>query len=136
MATGGKAEIGTIPDLPLPTITDRPIRPVPIQSIIGAVCDALRVPGESFYGKTRHPVTVLARMLVVTLARRLTLHSYPELAREMNRPNHSTPITEARRFIEQRGKTMQEYVGSHMTCPDMTLEQLADRLASGLVDGT
>lgn len=114
----------------------RPVRPVPIQHIIGAVLDALRVPGESFYGRSRHPATVLARTLVVTLARRLTILSFPELARAMNRPNHSTCVTESQRYRVWCELKVSEYCRSDFALePDVAnsrIADLVDRMAQSL----
>lgn len=52
-------------------------------------------------GKTRHPRVVMARAIITHLARQLTTLSYPEIARAIGRPNHSTVITAFQRFAKQ-----------------------------------
>ena len=79
----------------------RPRRPVPIALIQTEVARSLRVELHDMAGKGRHKRVVLARAIVVHLARRLTTLSYPEIARAMGRPNHSSVITAHNRLIEQ-----------------------------------
>lgn len=76
-----------------PASTSRPARPIRFDQIAEVVCEALRTPMSDLLGKGRHKRVVLARGLAAHLARELTTMSYPEIARAMNRPNHSTAIT-------------------------------------------
>jgi chromosomal replication initiator protein len=76
-------------------------RPVPIATVIDRVCEALEVTRNDLAGKGRHPRVVLARAGVTLLARRLTRHSYPEIAAAIGRSNHSTVITAHRRIEKQ-----------------------------------
>ncbi|MBX3390442.1 MAG: ATP-binding protein [Phycisphaeraceae bacterium] len=79
----------------------RPRRPVPIAVIQTEVARRLRVELSDMAGKGRHPRVVLARSIIVHLARRLTTLSFPEIARAMNRPNHSSVITAHNRLLAQ-----------------------------------
>ncbi|MBX3381567.1 MAG: ATP-binding protein [Phycisphaeraceae bacterium] len=79
----------------------RPRRPVPIAIIQSEIARRLRVEHSDMAGKGRHPRVVLARSIVVHLARRLTTLSFPEIARAMNRPNHSSVITAHNRLLMQ-----------------------------------
>jgi chromosomal replication initiator protein len=85
-----------------------PTGPVPMERIIGAVCERCGVqPGElGNNGRTRR--VVLARSLVVLLARKMTNLSYPEIARGIGRPNHSTVITQIRALEDRiaRGESV------------------------------
>jgi chromosomal replication initiator protein len=79
----------------------RPRRPVPITVIQAEIARRLRVEHSDMAGKGRHPRVVLARSIVVHIARRLTTLSFPEIARAMNRPNHSSVITAHNRLLGQ-----------------------------------
>ena len=73
----------------------------------------------------------LARALVTYLARRLTTMSYPEIARSMNRPNHSTVITAFNRVTRQMAEGETVAGGSDMV--DVTIKSLAERLEREVV---
>ena len=79
----------------------RPVRPVRIETILQVVIDALRVDAEDVRGRGRHKRVVLARSLVAHLSRALTTHSFPEIARALGRPNHSTVVTACQRVERQ-----------------------------------
>jgi len=81
--------------------TGRPRRPVRVQAIMQIACATLGVTIEELMGKGRHKRVVLTRAVTVLLARELTNHSYPEIARAMGRPNHSTVITAHKRISGQ-----------------------------------
>lgn len=74
-------------------------RPVPIAVIQSEVARALCVDLGEMAGTGRHRRVVLARSIVVYLARRLTTLSFPEIAKAMGRPNHSSVITAHNRLI-------------------------------------
>lgn len=81
----------------------RPAKPIRFEQIVETVCEALRTPVSDLLGRGRHTRVVLARGMAAHLARELTTMSYPEVARAMNRPNHSSAITahqRVRRKIE------------------------------------
>lgn len=73
-------------------------RPIQISAIISEVCGALRVEPTDLGGKGRHKRVVMARSLITYLARKLTTMSFPEIARALSRPNHSTVITAYQRI--------------------------------------
>lgn len=89
---------GTQPAFGVPV---RPRRPVPISIIQSEIARRLRVEHADMAGKGRHPRVVLARSIVVHVARRLTTLSFPEIARAMSRPNHSSVITAHNRLLSQ-----------------------------------
>jgi len=70
----------------------KPIRPVPYRIVEAFVVEALNITPEDFRGKGRHPRAVLARGMVVYLARAITSLSFPQIAVAMIRPNHSSVI--------------------------------------------
>ncbi|MCA9288913.1 MAG: AAA family ATPase, partial [Phycisphaerales bacterium] len=106
-------------------------RPVPIALILERVCRSLRVDASDLMGRGRHARVVLARALVTYLARRLTTMSYPEIARSMNRPNHSTVITAFNRVVRQMAEGETVAGGSDMV--DVTIKSLAERLEREVV---
>ncbi len=79
----------------------RPVRPVRMTLIIEEVCRVLRVETSELFGKGRHKRVVLARSMCAVLGRWLTTMSYPEIARAMGRPNHSTVVTAVKRLQDQ-----------------------------------
>jgi chromosomal replication initiator protein len=99
LARGGEGVVG--PDLVEealgPDPDERPTRPIKMSLIAERVCSTLRVEPSELLGRSRHKRVVLARSLTAHLGRKLTTLSYPELAREMNRPNHSTVVTACQR---------------------------------------
>jgi chromosomal replication initiator protein len=115
----------------------RPRRPIHIQTVISEVCRALRVDLTDFQGNGRHKRVVLARGLTVVLARQLTAHSYPEIARAMNRPNHSTVVTAFQRLQHQmemptdQAPDVSEVLGPEFT--GVTLRDLVERLSRDTV---
>ncbi len=74
----------------------RPQRPVPVRAIESHVCRTLGVAVEAVRGKGRSRQVVLARWVTAFLSHKLTNESYPEIARAMGRPNHSSVITACR----------------------------------------
>jgi chromosomal replication initiator protein len=89
---------------------------------------------HDFLGSGRHKRVVLARSLTVLLARRLTTASFPEIARAMGRPNHSTIVTAHQRISGQLDADaaapadLGPLFGPDLT--GLTLRTLADRLSA------
>lgn len=105
-------------------------RPVPMEAILHVVCRELRVDPGEFAGTGRHKRVVLARAITVQLARELTTLSYPEIARAMRRPNHSTVITAHQRLTGQLEQSPDADIAS-ICGPEFageTLRGLCDRL--------
>ncbi len=94
----GHAGGSTVIDPGAPIRASRPVR---IDAVISHTCAALAVDTTDLAGKTRHPRVVMARAIITHLARQLTTLSYPEIARAIGRPNHSTVITAFQRFAKQ-----------------------------------
>ena len=76
-------------------------RAVRREEVIRTVCFELSVSATELAASGRHPRVVLARALCTAIARRLTDLSYPEIARSIGRPNHSTVITAHQRLTGQ-----------------------------------
>ena len=86
------------------TAYHRPPKPVRVSMIAEVVCEELGVETSELLGRGRHGLVVLARSMVSTLARDLTTQSYPEIARCLNRKNHSSVVASCqrtRRWIER-----------------------------------
>lgn len=120
--------------------TTRPRRPVPIESITDAVCRALRVGAPEFVGRGRHKRVVLARSIAAWLARHLTTASFPEIARAIGRPNHSTIVTACQRLrlqLQQEAADGTSFLARQFG-PEFagtTLRGLVDRLYQDLARG-
>jgi len=76
-------------------------RAIRMEEILRTVCLELSVSLVELAGSGRHPRVVIARALCTALARKLTDLSYPEIARGIGRPNHSTVITANQRLTGQ-----------------------------------
>lgn len=81
--------------------TPRPARPVRMHTIVAQTCAALAVDAADLAGRTRHKRVVLARAIITYIARALTTQSFPDIARALGRPAHSTVITAYQRFTRQ-----------------------------------
>lgn len=118
----------------------RPRRPVPLEAIADAVCRSLRVAQPEFLGSGRHKRVVLARSITALLARQLTTASFPEIARAIGRPNHSTVVTAHQRLqrqLRQEAESGESLLGRHFG-PEFaghTLRALVDRLYHDLARG-
>ena len=87
-----------------------PRRPIRVSEVLDAVCEVVRVEASDVLGPSRHRRIVLARSLAACVARDLTNQSFPEIARALNRRNHSTIVTACQRIREQMkvGATIRE----------------------------
>ena len=105
-------------------------RPVRAEEIIHAVCVTLGVGDAEFRGRGRHWKVVLARSVASVLSKRLTRMSFPEIARAMGRPNHSTIITACQRLEAQ----MAQGARVALDGAEIPITELCDRLAVVLAD--
>jgi len=110
-------------------------RPVPFQLVVSEVCRELGVSHEDFCGRGRHKRVVLARSVCAFLGRSLTTLSYPEMARIMGRPTHSTLIMACARVRERlddgKDQGLRDELGPDSG--DLTLRGLCDRLKGVVV---
>ena len=119
--------------VPVPAASGRPVR---ADEVLDAICKALAVPRSDVLGRSRHKKVVLARSVCVHLCRKLTTLSYPEIARAMSRPNHSTVITADKRIRSQIEQ------GETITLEDRVLDlgvfvtDLASRIGAARSAGT
>lgn len=114
------------------------VRPIPIGMIFDEVCIVLRVERAELVSKSRHRRIVLAKELVVDLARKLTNMSYPEIAYEFRRTNHSTFKTAHDRFRKKSEMGIPERLEQDdpilKNLPDETIGDLSARLYVSLRD--
>jgi chromosomal replication initiator protein len=107
-------------------------RPIAIRAIIEQVCKALCVDVGEFAGKGRHKRVVFARSIAAHLCRQMTTQSFPEIARAMGRPNHSTVITAQRRLQRQLETDANALVEAELVPqhPGISLRELLESLSS------
>lgn len=108
------------------------IKPIQVETITQVVAEALGVELSEVLGRGRHKRVVLARALTVHLSKELTTRSYPEIARAMNRPNHSSVITARQRLQRQIKENQQCGIGPAFE--GVTIEAMAERLHKALID--
>ena len=101
-----------------------------LDQITGHVCRVLGVEFEELTGNGRRPQAVLARSLISHLARRLTTLSFPEIARGIGRPTHSTIIAACQRLQAQMNAEAPPTVDLGGTV--LTVKELCERLAGEL----
>lgn len=75
--------------------------PIRLATIIDAVCERLNVTRGELMASGRHKRVVLARSLIAYLGKKMTTHSFPEIAAAIGRRNHSTVHNANRRMCEQ-----------------------------------
>lgn len=107
-------------------------RPVRLEQIVERTCAALNVTMADLTGRGRHKRVVLARALITYLARKLTTLSYPDIARGIGRPNHSTVITAFQRISKQLEACAP--AGLSDGPDDLSIPELTGRLAAELVE--
>jgi chromosomal replication initiator protein len=122
----------------LPPATRGARRPIAIEFIIEEVCRTLSVEFSELLGKGRHKRVVLARSLIVSLARRLTTMSFPEIAKAMGRPNHSTVITAQKRVDRDIAKPEQPPLGPELSpnFPSVSISMLSQQLHASISRAT
>jgi chromosomal replication initiator protein len=69
-----------------------PRRAIQASEVVRVVCRALSVEPSEMSSKGRHPRVVFARAVAAYLCRETTNASYPEIARAIGRPTHSTVV--------------------------------------------
>lgn len=106
-------------------------RPLRAEQIIAHVCLALGVERSDLSSSTRHKRVVLARAIITHACRELTTMSYPEIARALGRPSHSTVITAHQRLSRQMESG--EVWGIGAGGEGVTIAGLAREIVSGLV---
>ncbi|REK40918.1 MAG: hypothetical protein DWQ20_00900 [Actinobacteria bacterium] len=82
--------------------------------ILDVTLKDLKAPRPLFFSTSRHKSVVLARGIVVLLARQRTYMSFPEIAKGIGRPCHSSVITSLQR-LELRIKAGDDHFGEPIT---------------------
>ncbi len=75
--------------------------PVRAGAVLALACELTGATEAEVRSRTRAPHVVLARALAVLWCREFTGMSYPEIARELGRPNHSSVITALQRLTRE-----------------------------------
>ncbi len=105
-------------------------RPIPVMAIMETICKMVGADVGEVMGKSRHQRVVLARSMTAHLARRLTTMSFPEIARAMGRPNHSTIITAQKRLEREMAQADGGELGwLNGTSGGLSVRELAEELA-------
>jgi chromosomal replication initiation ATPase DnaA len=78
--------------------------PIKFKTIMDEVARAFDLTPAQIASKNRSKLVVAARGICIYLARQLTTHSYPELARLLGGTNHSSAITAFQRVEGQMGR--------------------------------
>lgn len=103
-------------------------RPVRFEQIMRIVCGELGVQREQVISRSKQRQIVLARSLVIHLARQMIGLSFPELSRQIGRGNHSTVITADKRVREQVRRRQAVRLLPDLTAT--TMDRLVERLRS------
>ncbi len=114
-----------------PVHSSKPRRPVRFGHIVETVSRELNVPTAAILGSGRQQRVVLARSLTIHLARQMTTLSYPDIAREMGRKNHSTIVTADQRITKQL--TTRQTVKPTPDSASLPIDQLIDQLRQSVV---
>lgn len=111
-------------------LASMPRRPIPFAVIAAEVCRELRVDPADLSGKGRHKRVVLARAACSYLARALTTLSFPEIAKAMGRPTHSTVISACKRLKEMVDADTPPPADTFPELAGGSMRQFVDRLRS------
>lgn len=116
-------------------IAGRPRRPIRMEQIIEHTCRTLRVQPSDLMSKGRHKRVVMARALSAHLARSLTTLSFPDIARALGRPNHSTVVTACKRIENQIHRDMTLDFGDESSpeLSEMTVRALCEQVRQDVV---
>lgn len=107
-------------------------RPVRFDEVFAAVTAGMNVSREQIVTGSRQREVVLARGLLVHLARELTTLSYPEMARALNKRSHSTLVSSRGRFKTLLAADAPMLLSGHGSA--VTPSQLVERLRSAVLD--
>jgi len=102
-----------------------PRRPVHFDAVLNAVSEYFALAAKQILGRGRNRHLVLARSVLIHLLRKLTPMSYPEIAAQMGRRNHSTVITAAQRITKQiaaEQTVLLPGAASAMSLPDLLVD--------------
>jgi len=109
----------------------RPTRPIKVAEIARTVCAELLVDLSDVLGPSRHKRVVLARSATAHLSRLLTTQSFPEIATQLSRTNHSTIVTACQRV--ERQMAAGEHVDDPRTGERTPLAEIIERLRAAVL---
>lgn len=92
---------GSNPKRPCNYAARAPLMPDLVE-LINRICEQFAISADTFAGRGRHRSVVRARCVCVAAARMAWRYSYPQIARAMGRPNHSTVISMHHRGLEDQ----------------------------------
>jgi hypothetical protein len=101
----------------------------PLPFIVESVCASVGVTIPEVCSRSKHWNIVHARAIAVHLARKYTSASFPEIARQLGRLNHSAVITAAQR-IQKRikdGETLENVSGHLASFAGMKVTYLIEK---------
>lgn len=108
-------------------------RPVRFGAILEAACAQIGVAEAEVMASGRHALVVMARSLSAYVARQATTMSFPEIARALGRPNHSTVITACQRVAKQIASGTRVLAGPERV--EIGLAELAERILGAVRGG-
>ncbi len=108
---------------------------VTFERILDVVCDQLQVTRAQVLGSQRIKQIVLARSLVIFLARQLTTMSYPEISGAINKNSHSTIIAADRRITQQMSDDTPMKTTGAIDTEMMPLSELVERIKEEILRG-
>ena len=108
-----------------------PRRRVSFDRILDVVSDQLHVTRAQILSGQRVRHIVLARSLVIFLARQLTTMSYPEISTAINKNSHSTIIAADKRIAEQLSENA--VLGTGLDAEMIPLSELVERLKQAIL---
>lgn len=108
-----------------------PRKIIRFETVLATVAEQLQVQKSQINGSGRHAHVVLARSLVIFIARQMTSMSYPELAAALGRGHHSTVITAAQRVEKQLAAN--EAVTLPSNGETLPLSELIERLKHAIM---
>jgi len=103
--------------------------PIRLSAIVAACADVYGVSVDEIAGPRRSRIVVEARSLAAYLGKELTRHSYPEIARALGRPNHSTAYAARQRIMSQLEHGASSVCGCDQSLREM-VELVQRRVAS------
>lgn len=94
------------------------VRNIPLERIVTRVCERCQIEPRELVMRCRHKRIVLARRLIVAMARGLTMCSFPDIAQVMTpanpytfRANHSSAVTVFGKFLAWKGNRVIDLLG-------------------------
>lgn len=107
-----------------------PRRAITPERVVQAICSAFGVTPADMGSKGRHPRVVFARAVAAYLSRELTNASYPEIARAVGRPTHSTIVAADKKLRTRLEEPHDVSLGEEFA--GLTIRSVCARIAEDL----